>query len=64
MNGSQGHRDRASHMLLGVEAEFRVIDEANDALAEVMALGFTVVAIEAIGASLSRDPHYHLTVNH
>ena len=28
-------------MLLGVEAEFRVIDEANDALAEVMALGFT-----------------------
>ena len=28
-------------MLFGVEAEFRVIDEANDALAEVMALGFT-----------------------
>ena len=41
MNGPQGHRERASHMLLGVETELRTLDEANDALAEVVALGFT-----------------------
>ena len=37
----QGHRSRAAQALLGVETELRALDVPDDALAEVVALGFT-----------------------
>ena len=37
----QGHRGRAAQTLLGVEAELRALDVPDDALAEVVALGYT-----------------------
>lgn len=37
----QGHRGRAAQILLGVEANLRDLDVPDDALAEVVALGYT-----------------------